>query len=145
MRLRCRRAPTTPDLSRFASPTPSRPPLAGAPETGLCVTTKDWGLQGAQTRPDAAVYYVRQVSGLPADESADLAWLADNVFGPSDPATLQAFRAAALSRPFATPAAQARKQHAAVFWVWPVFSWPNTAPVGLVDRTVVSLAWSIAP
>jgi hypothetical protein len=70
---------------------------------------------------------------------------ADNVFGPSDPATLQAFRAAALSRPFATPAAQARKQYAAVFWVWPVFSWPNTAPVGLVTRTVVSLAWSIAP
>jgi hypothetical protein len=55
------------------------------------------------------------------------------------------FRAAALSRPFATPAAQARKQYAAVFWVWPVYSWPNTAPVGLVDRTVVSLAWSIAP
>jgi hypothetical protein len=123
----------------------ARCPLAGAPETGLCVTTKAWGLQGAQTRPDAAVYYVRQVSGLPADEPADLAWLADNVFGPSDPATLQAFRAAALSRPFATPAAQARKQYAAVFWVWPVFSWPNTAPVGLVDRTVVSLAWSIAP
>ena len=123
----------------------ARCPLAGAPETGLCVTTKDWDLQGAQTRPAAAVHYVRQVSGLPADEPADLAWLADNVFGPSDPATLQAFRAAALTRPFATPAAQARKQYAAVFWVWPVFSWPNTAPVGLVDRTVVSLAWSIAP
>jgi hypothetical protein len=29
--------------------------------------------------------------------------------------------------------------------VWPVFSWPNTSPVGLVDKTVVSLAWSIAP
>jgi hypothetical protein len=28
-----------------------RCPLAGAPETGLCVTTKNWGLQGAQTRP----------------------------------------------------------------------------------------------
>jgi hypothetical protein len=58
---------------------------------------------------------------------------------------LEATNAAALSRPFATPAAPARKQYAAVFWVWPVFSWPNTAPVGLVDRTVVSLAWSIAP
>ena len=123
----------------------ARCPLAGAPETGLCVTTKDWGLQGAQTRPDGTVYYVRQVSGRAEDEQADLAWLADNVFGPSDPAALQAFRAATLSRPFATPAAQARKQYAAVFWVWPVYSWPNTAPIGLVDRTVVSLAWSIAP
>jgi len=123
----------------------ARCPLAGAPETGLCVTTKDWGLQGAQTRPGGTVYYVRQVSGLPADEAADVAWLADNVFGPSDPAALQAFRAAALSRPFATPAAQARKDYAVVFWVWPVYSWPNTPPIGLVDRTVVSLVWSIAP
>jgi hypothetical protein len=40
---------------------------------------------------------------------------------------------------------EARKQYAAVFWIWPVFSWPNTALVGLVDRTIVSLAWSIAP
>jgi hypothetical protein len=83
------------------------------------------------------VYYVLQVSGLPADEPADLDWLVDNVFGPSDPATLQVFRTSALSRPFATPAAQARKQYAAVFWVLPVFSCPNTASVGLVDRTVV--------
>ena len=74
------------------------------------------------------MHYVRQVSGLPADEPADLAWLADNVFGPSDPATLQAFRAAALTRPFATPAAQARKQYAAVFWVWPVFSCVHHGP-----------------
>lgn len=123
----------------------ARCPMLGAPEVGLCVTSKDWGLQGQLARPASSVYYVRQVSGRPEDEQADLAWLADNVFGPSDPATLQAFRAAALARPFAAPAAQARKQYAAVFWVWPVFSWPNTAPVGLVDRTIVSLVWSIAP
>jgi len=83
------------------------------------------------------VYYVSQVSGLLADEPADLVWLVDNVFGPSDPAMLQAFHAAVLSRPFALPAAQARKQYAAVFWVLPVFSCPNTSPVCLVDRTVV--------
>jgi hypothetical protein len=123
----------------------ARCPLAGAPELGLCVTTKDWSLQGQLTRPDSTVYYVRQLSGRAEDEQADLAWLADNVFGPSDPATLAAFRTAALTRPFSTPAAQARQQYAAVFWVWPVFSWPNTAPVGLEDKTIVSLAWSIAP
>ena len=122
-----------------------RCPEAGPPEIGLCVTTKDWDLHGALSRSHSSVYYVRQVSGLATDEQADLEWLASNIFGPSDPATLAAFRTATLSRPFATPAAQARKEYAAVFWIWPVFSWPNTAPVGLVDRTVVSLAWSIAP
>jgi hypothetical protein len=123
----------------------ARCPLEGAPEVGLCVTTKDWTLQGQQSRPGSSVFYVRQVSGLPEDEDADVAWLAANVFGPSDPAALSAFRTATLTRPFSTPAAQARKQYAAVFWVWPVFSWPNTAPVGLVDKTIVSMAWSIAP
>ena len=122
----------------------TRCPQAGAPEVGLCVTTKDWDVQGALSR-GSDVYYVRQVSGLAADEQADLAWLSANIFGPSDPATLSAFRTATLTRPFSTATAQARKQYAAVFWIWPVFSWPNAAPVGLVDRTVVSLAWSIAP
>ena len=71
--------------------------------------------------------------------------VADNVFGTPDHETLRAFRDVTLSRPFSTTAARARQPYAAVFWVWPVFSWPNTAPVGLVDKTVVSLAWSIAP
>ena len=123
----------------------ARCPLLGPSEPGLCVTTQDWGLQGPRARSGSMVYYVHQVTGRPEDEQADLAWLADNVFGPSDPGTLAAFRAATLARPFQTPAAQARKQYAAVFWIWPVFSWPNTALVGLVDRTIVSLAWSIAP
>jgi hypothetical protein len=58
---------------------------------------------------------------------------------------VSAFRAAVLSRPFQTPPAAARKTFATIFWIWPVFLWPNTAPIGLVDRTVISLAWSIAP
>lgn len=123
----------------------ARCPQQTSPELGLCVTTKDWGLAGQQTRPGSTVYYVHQVSGSAQDEAQDLAWLADNVFGPADPETLRAFREATLARPFSTPAAAARKPYAAVFWIWPVFSWPNTPPVGLVDKTVVSLAWSIAP
>ena len=120
-------------------------PMQSVQQVGVCVTTKDWGLQGQMTRPQSSVYYVHKVSGLAADEQSDLAWLADNVFGPSDLATLAAFRSAVLQRPFTTPAAKARQQYSAVFWIWPVFSWPNMAPVGLVDRTIVSLAWSIAP
>jgi hypothetical protein len=123
----------------------SRCPQQGSPQLGLCVTTKDWNLQGELQRPGSSVYYVHQVTGRQEDRERDLAWLADNIFGPADPDTLEAFHAATLSRPFSTPAAQERQQYAATFWVWPVFLWPNEAPIGLVDKTVVSLAWSIAP
>ena len=92
------------------------------------------------------VYYVHRVSldssGAAAD--ADLAWLRDNIFGSSDAAVSQAFRDLVLTLPF-TGAAAARKQYSAVYWIWPVFTWPNTPPINLVDKTVVSLAWSIAP
>ena len=92
------------------------------------------------------MYYVHRVSldssGAAAD--ADLAWLRDNIFGSSDEAVSQAFRDLVLALPF-TGAAAARKQYSAVYWIWPVFTWPNTPPINLVDKTVVSLAWSIAP
>jgi len=95
------------------------------------------------TRPTSTVYYVHQVG--PESKETDLKWLADNVFGNADPGTINAFRDATLAQPFINPLASARKPYAAVFWIWPVFSWTNTPPVGLVDKTVVSLAWSIAP
>lgn len=118
---------------------------AAAPEVDDCVTTKDWDLEGQLARLGSTVYYVHRVDVAGQSEAADLAWLADNIFGHADPATPAAFRSATLSTPFATAAVQARKQYAAIYWIWPVFAWPNTAPIGLVDRTVVSLAWSIAP
>jgi len=117
------------------------PPLV-SPE---CVTTKDWTLEGQLARAGSATYFVHQVAVDGSSEQADLAWLTSNVFGNSDPQAVSAFRAAVLSRPFQTPPAAARKAFASIFWIWPVFLWPNTAPIGLVDRTVISLAWSIAP
>ena len=108
-----------------------------------CATTQDWDLQGKRARVGSSVFYVHKVTE--DTEAEDLQWLADNVFGPSDPATLQAFRNAVLSRPFATPAAEQRKPYAAIYWIWPVFLWPSSGPIGLVDRTVISLSWSIAP
>lgn len=110
-----------------------------------CATTQDWDLQGKHARSGSSVYYVHQVFGTEETEAEDLAWLSDNVFGPSDPQTLRAFRDAVLSRPFATQAAAERKPYAAIYWIWPVFLWPNAGPIGLVDKTVISLAWSIAP
>ena len=119
-------------------------------DVGLCVTTHDWNNDGAPglTRLPAGstVYYVRRVSldssGEVAD--ADLAWLRDNIFGSSHEAVIQAFRNLVLALPF-TGEAAARKQYSAVYWIWPVFTWPNTPPINLVDKTVVSLAWSLAP
>jgi hypothetical protein len=93
-----------------------------------CDTTKDWDVQGRHARAGSSVYYVHQVFGTEDTEADDLAWLSSNVFGPSDPQTLRAFRAAVLSRPFATPLAAQRKSHAAIFWIWPVFLWPNAGP-----------------
>ena len=71
-------------------------------------------------------------------------WLQDNIFGTSDPAMVQNFRNQVLTKPFTGDAA-ARQTYAVVYWIWPVFTWPNTPPIGLVDKTIVSLAWSIAP
>jgi hypothetical protein len=110
-----------------------------------CVTTKDWGREGHLSRAGSHQYFVHQVAVDGSSEAADLAWLTSNIFGNSDPAAVRAFRDAVLSRPFQTSFAAARKTHAVIFWIWPVFQWPNTAPIGLVDRTVVSMAWSIAP
>jgi hypothetical protein len=124
----------------------ARCPLQSATQTNpQCVTTKDWGLDGQLARAGSSGYFVHQVAVDGGSEQADLAWLSSNVFGNSDPEAVRAFRAAVLSRPFQTPPAAARKTLATVFWIWPVFMWPNAAPIGLVDRTVVSLAWSIAP
>jgi hypothetical protein len=112
----------------------------------LCVTTHDWD-SNAISRPGSVTFFVHKVHASDDAESvnADVAWLT-NVFGSSDLALLHRFRAAVLSRPFAQNAmAQARKQYAAMYWIWPVYSWPNMPPIGLVDRTIVSLAWSIAP
>ena len=112
---------------------------------GLCTTTNDWERAGGITRPQGVVYYVHQVSVDDTNAAADISWLENNIFGSSDPDAVVAFRNAVLSKPFSTSDALTRRAHAAVYWIWPVFTWPNTAPIGLVDKTVVSLAWSIAP
>ena len=112
----------------------------------LCVTTHDWD-SNAISRPGSVTFFVHKVHASDDAESvnADVAWLT-NVFGSSDLALLHRFREAVLSRPFQQNAmAQARKQYAAMYWIWPVYSWPNMPPIGLIDRTIISLAWSIAP
>ena len=115
-------------------------------DVGTCVTTRDWNNDGQLHRINSNVYYVHRVNmeETTAAETADLTWLQDNIFGTSDPVMVENFRNQVLSKPFAGDAA-ARKTYSVVYWIWPVFTWPNTPPIGLVDKTIVSLAWSIAP
>jgi len=74
---------------------------------GLCTTTKDWDQQGKRARIGSQVYYVHQVFGTEETEADDLAWLSNNVFGPSDQQTLKTFRTQVLSQPFSTHLAAA--------------------------------------
>ena len=116
------------------------------PSGAACVTTHDWG-EDALQRPGSVTFFVHKVhaSEDPAGVDADVEWL-KNVFGGSDVPLLRMFRSAVLSRPFSgNVRALDRQQYSAVYWIWPVYSWPNMPPIGLVDRTLVSLAWSIAP
>jgi len=109
------------------------------------VTTQDWGLNdaepdnGARRRPHSAVEidFVHEVQGT----AADLAWLRSNIFG-SSAAGAQAAddfvaRVTALT---AVP----RRAHARTYWIWPLYAWPDELPVGLRDKTVLSLAWSLS-
>ena len=54
--------------------------------------TQDSDQQGKRARIGSQVYYVHQVFGTPETEADDLAWLSNNVFGPSDEQTLRTFR-----------------------------------------------------
>jgi hypothetical protein len=105
-----------------------------------CVTTQDYGNTGAMKRPVSGVdtHFVYEVQG----DSADLAWLRRNIFGDSFKGRAAAL--AFLDRVKAlVPVALA--PHARTFWIWPLYAWPNEAPVGLKDKTLLSLAWSIGP
>ena len=112
-----------------------------------CVTTHDWGINGAVARPistsESATcphcqYFVRQVGLNVAD---DLAWLRSNIFGSSDPGVEVAFYSQLSSLVPNSPRNLAK--HAKTYWVWPLYHWPGRAPIGLKDKTIVSLSWSI--
>lgn len=115
--------------------------------TTECVTTQDWGLDGELERTISSPqtltcsdchYFVREV-GL--DVMGDYNWLRTNIFGASDPGVVEAFYSQVTQLVPVAPRNLAA--HAKTYWVWPVYHWPNKAPVGLEDKTIVSLSWSI--
>lgn len=112
-----------------------------------CVTTHDWGLTGAIARPVSTNpsaqcsdchFFVREVG---QDVNGDLTWLRSNIFGSSDPGVTEAFYTQVRGLVPSSP--RNLNIHSKTYWVWPLYHWPGRAPVGLKDKTIVSLSWSI--
>jgi len=112
--------------------------FAYGPAAFSCVTTQDYGPAGPIKRPVSGVdtHFVHEVLG----GSADLEWLRRNIFGESFKGRTAATDF--LDRVRALVPAH-HTAHARTFWIWPLYAWPNEAPVGLKDKTLLSLAWSM--
>jgi len=105
-----------------------------------CVTTKDYDItEGAIFRPKSGVntHFVYELT----DTAVDTAWLVTNIFGSS--ATGVTAASNFMARVQALTSVD-RKPFTRVYWMWPLYAWPSEAPVGLKDKTVVSLAWSMS-
>lgn len=130
-----------------ACPMESEQTYSNADQT--CVSTHDWTYDGAAQTPVAREvssvesvfcpecrFFVRRVGD---DAETDKKWLRDNIFGSGNADVVEAYYAqVALLAPARTRA------HARIYWMSPLYAWPNRAPMGLEDRTIVSLAWSIS-
>lgn len=112
-----------------------------------CVTTHDWSLSGQIQRPvsahsapacPACAFFVREVG---IDEDEDIAWLMNNVFGSSSPHASSTFYAAVRNLVPDTP--RNIRAHAKTYWILPLYMWPSRGPIGLQDRTIVSISFSI--
>ena len=114
-------------------------------ETGFgsaadCVTTHDWAA-GSYSRfasaPEGMSFVFRVDT---ASEETATAWLQSTLTGESDAGAAAAAQiyARAISR------VESRfEPYSAVYWLWPVYYWPDKSPVGLKDRTLISLSWSL--
>lgn len=102
-----------------------------------CVTTHDWTQAGGVEREQARFVY--EVRGGSAAESDALTWLASNVLGSST----EGINAANVI--YSRALAKIQDAHTKVFWILPLYHWPDESPLGLKDTTIISLAWSVAP
>ena len=110
-----------------------------------CVTTHDWSRDGGLLRPasksrEDGPYFVYSVSEHTETEAKE--WLKENVIGQlSESADVIATQ---LYTQTISRVADEFSSQAKIFWMWPVYYWPDRSPVGLKDHTIVSLAWSLA-
>jgi len=134
---------------------------------GICTSTHDYDSSSNSKRPNSdgeilragsSVYYVHQVriAGTESEKAEDKLWLANNVFGTSDSDLVESFyekivgsagasteTVAGRGIPFASDQAFARKEYSSVYFLWPIFNYINRPAIGLIDRALVSLAYSV--
>ena len=100
-----------------------------------CITTKDWSVTGQEIRPKSSpnLHFVRRIT----NSAADLEWLKSNIFAGTT-SSAQTF----LTNTEALVPANERP-HAQIYYVWPVYLWPDESPIGLKDKSIVSFTWSV--
>ena len=106
-------------------------------QTAECVTTQDWSLQGSMQRPQSgqSAYFVRRVTGV----AEDVEWLQSNVFAQNSQTATTFLQQTENLVPNPT-----RRLKSQIYWVFPVYKWFDSSPIGLKDTAIVSFAWSIS-
>jgi hypothetical protein len=100
-----------------------------------CVTTEDWAWTGTLARPLGGQHFVHEMRA----EALDRVFLS-RVFGSDGVRDATA----GIIDSFYQQSAALRVAHAKVYWLWPIYNWQRS-PIGLADRTIVSLSWSLTP
>lgn len=112
-------------------------PISGSGSGGSCVTTHDWTQAGGVERSSA--YFVFEVT---ADDVAARSWLQKNVVGDS---ALGSGAAPTIYSNARSKVREGEGAHTRIFWILPLYHWPDKSPLGLKDTTIISMAWSVGP
>lgn len=118
-----------------ACPEENDPSFQYSDASFTCVTTHDWNLNAALARVHSSpsrnfVYKISQ------NVQNNIAWLTDYVTGDSTSGVQ-------LATSINNAVLQQLQARAVAYWVHPLYAWPDQSPIGLKDRTIVNLAWSL--
>lgn len=117
-----------------------------------CVTTHDWGYSSLKrpfSDPSNSIAFVYEVNLLDGGTST-VEWLKSNILGQSTEAGIEAQkiweRTVARIIPSGEEALYLNvlQTHARAYYIWPVYAWPDLSPIGLKDRSLISLSWSVS-
>lgn len=98
--------------------------------TQTCVTTKDWDRQHIERSNPGGVYFVYEV----LNEISTKDWLKTNIIGTEE--IVNNIYDKTMQKVIG-------ESHAKVYYIWPVYFWPDTSPIGLRDTTYITMTWSV--
>jgi len=108
----------------------------GATPPAHCVTTQDWKLtHQARLLSTPGNYFVFDVD---AGEADAVQWLKSNVLGETQDSIAQDIYTRTRNLKPTVLADRSR-----VYWLLPIYYWPDQSPIGLKDHTIISISWSI--